>query len=297
VYSISSTGALTAANSGKPFYPDQGIASMDISTDGTLLFTVGDSNEGPLLTEYPLNSSTGLAEQGNPLTYLVSGLTPLVAPATACSIVQTGTPLSQECTVKVSPNNNYVAVTVGGSGLEIIPFGSGGIVTGYTSQEAAPPNASSADFSLAFDQNNYLYVASTSALTSFDGVGGTLTQLQSVAFGTDSTNTRPRSVTVSSNSGFVYTANEGSSTISGFSLPGSGVMTSLGDPTAGPTSVSALGIDSTGDYLLAAGFNTTNGLQVFSISSAGVLTAVGSSAGTETYNTTSPIPVVMALSH
>jgi 6-phosphogluconolactonase len=297
VYSISSTGALSPANNGEPFSNDQGIASMDISPDGTFLFTVGDSSQGPLLTEYPLNSTTGLAEPGTPLTFPASGLTPITALTTVCSIVQSGTPLSQECTVKVSPSSDYVAVAVAGSGFEVFPYSSsGGIPKGYVPQQASPPNAGSADFSLAFDKNNFLYVASTTALTSFDGLGATLTQEKSVAFSTGTSDIRPRSVTVSADSGFVYTANEGSGTISGFSLPGSGVMTALaGSPVVGPANVSALGVDSTGKYLLAAGFGLTNGLQVFNISSTGLLTPGSNTEGTGSDDTA--VPIVMALSH
>jgi 6-phosphogluconolactonase (cycloisomerase 2 family) len=284
VYSIDASGNLTTANSGQAFYTDDGIASMDISPDGAYLFTISNSNLGSILTEYPLNTTTGLPTAGTPPTFPTNG--------TNCSILQSALPYSQECTVKVSPNGDYVAVALGGYGFEVYPYSSSGGIPSTPAPQLSPsPSLQSADFSLAFDSSGYLYVSSTAALTSFGGIGGSAApvQEQTVPYTAGVT---PRSVTVAS--GYVYTANEGNSTISGYSLPGSGVMTSVGADVAGPASVSALGVDSTGKYLIAAGFNGTNGLQVFNITSSGTLTSTGSTEGTGTVTT---IPVVMALSH
>jgi len=297
VYAISSTGALSAANGGQPFFTDQGIASMDISPDGYFLFTVGDSNSGAILTEYPLDPTTGIAQKGTPPIFPALG-TSLVASQTTCSIANSTAPISQECTVKVSPNSDYVAVALAGSGLETYPDSggsTGGIPSGYAVQTVAPPGGF-ADFSLAFDTNEYLYVASTNDLTSYTGPGN-LTQDDQYTYPLFSANTyvKARAVTVSA-AGYVYTANENAGTISVFSLPGSGVITAQGTVT-GPTNVSALGIDSTGDYLVAAGYNTTSGLQVFSISSSGALTAVGTPEPTAASGGTTLVPVVMALTH
>jgi len=204
-----------------------------------------------------------------------------------------GTPLSQQCTVKVSPNEDYVAVALGGYGFEVFPDTgtSPGGITSTVGQLSPSPSSLSGDYSLAFDTNLNLYVASTTALTPFGSLNGTPVAGTAITYAGGVT---PRSVTVSANS--VYTANEGNGTISGFSFSTTGVLTAIaGTPIAGPTNVSALGIDSTGGYLVAAGYGTTNGLQVFSISSTGALTATGTSAGTASDATT--VPVVMALSH
>jgi 6-phosphogluconolactonase (cycloisomerase 2 family) len=258
---------------------------MDISPDGHYLYTLSTSAiSGVVLSQYQIDTTTGLPTVDTPTTLLTAG--------TSCSILQSNVPLSQECTVKVSPNGNYVALALGGYGFQVYPYTSTGGVSN-TSQLSPSPSLTSADFSLAFDTNNYLYVSSTTALTSFGGLGGTAApvQEQSVAYAAGVT---PRSVTVASGAGYVYTANEGNSTISGYSLPGSGVMTSLGSAIVGPTDVSALGVDSTGKYLVAAGFSVTNGLQIFNITSSGTLTATGSTEGTGSVTT---VPTVMALSH
>ena len=109
VYAISSTGTLTVANGGKPVSNDQGISSMDISPDGGYLFTVSTStNAGVILTEYVIDKTTGLPTVG---TTTISTL------GTTCAIATGATPLSQQCTVKVSPSENFVAVALGSYGL------------------------------------------------------------------------------------------------------------------------------------------------------------------------------------
>ncbi len=285
VYTISSTGALTLANNGNPFYTDNGISSMDISPDGNFLYTLSTSNTaGVILSQYSIDKTTGLPTVDTPTTIPTLG--------TNCTIVTTVLPLSQQCTVKVSPNENYVAVALGSYGFEVFPYTSSGGVT-LTAQLSPSPSLQSADFSLAFDKNNYLYVASTVALTPFSGLGGTSAPVAGTAI-TFPGGVTPRSVTVSSNSSYVYTANEGNGTISGYSLSGTGALTTVGTAVAGPASVSALGVDSTGDYLVAAGYSATNGLQIFNITSTGALTAAGTTVGT---NTDLTIPTVIALSH
>jgi 6-phosphogluconolactonase len=285
VYSIGSTGALTAANGGKPFFTDQGIASMDISADGNYLYTVGTSTTaGAILNQYSIDKTTGLATNDTPSTLITEG--------TTCAIVTAKTPLSQQCTVKVSPNEDYVAVALGSYGFEVYPYTSSGGVTN-TPQLSPSPSDQSADFSLAWDKNNNLYVASTVALTPFTGIGGTGAPVAGTPITYGGTET-PRSVTVSANSGFVYTADEGEAEISGFSVTTSGVLTALPAPFIGPTDISALGVDSTGAYMVAAGISSNNGLELFNITSTGDLTSAGITFPTGTDTT---VPMVIALSH
>jgi 6-phosphogluconolactonase len=290
VYTISSAGALTPANNGNPLVDDDTISSMDISPDGNFLFTVGTTTTlGTIVSEYELDTSTGLFVAGNPATFLT--------PTTDCSIVTGVTPLSQHCTIKVSPNGDYVGVALGGYGFEVYPYSSAKGIPGTPGPQLSPSTSTgSGDFSLAFDKNNYVYVASTSALTSYGGLGATGAPspvLENAQAYTGTVAPRPRAVTLSTNGSYVYTANEGNGTISGFSLSGAGVMTPLG-AVPGPTSVSALGADSSGKYLVAAGYNAINGVQVFNITSTGALSSAGSVDGTGVDLT---VPTVMALSH
>jgi 6-phosphogluconolactonase (cycloisomerase 2 family) len=99
---------------------------------------------------------------------------------------------------------------------------------------------------------------------------------------------------LSNDDDFVYTANEGNGTVSAWSIGTSGALTAVsGAPFTGPTSVSALGVDKSGSYLVAAGYSASSGVQLFSIGTTGALTAAAS-AGTGTSTT---YPVVLAMSH
>jgi hypothetical protein len=92
---------------------------------------------------------------------------------------------------------------------------------------------------------------------------------------------------------YAYVGNLADGTISGFPR-GTGTLTAVtGSPFSAPSDISALGRDNSGSYLLAAGYNTTNGIELYSIGSSGGLTAL---ATTGTGATTS-YPVVMALTH
>jgi hypothetical protein len=66
-----------------------------------------------------------------------------------------------------------------------------------------------------------------------------------------------------------------------------------GSPFNGPTNVIALGLASNGGNLLASGYNTTNGLQLFTIGSGGAIT-LAASTGTAA---STIIPAAVAMSH
>ncbi len=74
------------------------------------------------------------------------------------------------------------------------------------------------------------------------------------------------------------------------------VLTALvNSPYAAPASVGALAIDSTGAYLIAAGYNATSGIQLYSVGSAGALTpSVSAIAGS---GTVGAIPTEIAVTH
>ena len=75
--------------------------------------------------------------------------------------------------------------------------------------------------------------------------------------------------------------------------PGAAVAAAAVADKDAPTGVGAIGRDSSGDYLVAAGYNATGGIQLFSIGSGGALSSIGSQAS----GITTSVPVVMALTH
>lgn len=280
LYSIGSGGALTVANGGSPLVADQ-IASMDISPDGNFLFTV--SNTGLSMTEYKVNTSTGA----------LTLATAVVLPGLSCSL--TGSPASQSCTVKVSPSGAFVVVSLGTAGDTIFPYSStAGLTTGgFTLIPSGTTTAApTGDFSVALDKNNFAYIARTSKLAVYSIASTGAATLESSA--SYSNSAVPRSVALSNSYNFVYTANEGASTISEFGIGSSGALSQLsGSPISGPTNVSALGVDKTGSYLVAAGYNGSSGVQLFTIGTNGAL-SLKASAGS---GTSTAYPAVLAMTH
>jgi len=97
------------------------------------------------------------------------------------------------------------------------------------------------------------------------------------------------------NKSSVYVANQRSGTISAFSIAGTGALTNLaGSPYDSVTSASVLGVDNSGKYLLALGYDKNIGLQMYAIGAGGGLTPVLSNVATGTVTT---VPAVMALTH
>ncbi len=283
LYTISSSGVLSGSSSPQLNVSTGSMSSMDISPDGKFLFVMDGS--GFLLSEYQLNTSTG-ALTGPAATFSTPGI--------SCTVA--GTPVSQTCTVAVSPGGNYVAVALNTVGTIVYPYSSASGITSaaYTASIPCCSNVASpsGDYSLAFDKNSYLYIARTAALSSYGTVGtNPPTYEGSVTYNSGVT---PRSVTLSTGYNYIFTANEGASTISSFGLSGAAQLAAVvGSPFNGPTNVSALGVDNSGTYLTAAGYNSTTGLQLFKLSS-GALGSAVASAGTGT-NTT--YPALVALTH
>jgi len=89
------------------------------------------------------------------------------------------------------------------------------------------------------------------------------------------TGTMPVSLCLDAGGKFLYTANQGSNDVSGFSIQSSGALTPLsGLPVAAGTSPSAVTTDSAGNFLFVAN-RDSNTISVFSIDSSGALKQVG----------------------
>lgn len=281
MWTINSSGQLTVGNSGNALVTAQ-VASMDISPDGNYLFTVDVL--GTALTEYQINSTTGLLTQVASFALL---------PNAICAA--TGSPIAQTCTVKVAPSGQFVVAALGSAGDIIYPYSSTSGITSTTATQIPSGSTSSnptGDYSVALDKNNYVYIARTAAIAvySLDSSGNPTLQ-SSQAY---SASTVARWVTLSTNYSWVYTANIGAGNISGYSIGSTGGLSSLsGSPFTGPTNVSALGVDKSGTYMVAVGYNGTSGVQLFTVGSTGSLTLT-TSAGT---GTSTAYPAILAMSH
>jgi 6-phosphogluconolactonase (cycloisomerase 2 family) len=284
LYKIGSDGALTAGNSGTILANDE-VSSMDISPDGGYLFTV--NADGLTMNEYTVNTTTGLLQLA----------TTVSLPGVTCALeAGTDTPLSQSCTVKVAPSGSFVIVALGTAGDAVFSYSSSSGLTSASPisviSSGTTTGSPTGDFSLVLDANNYAYIARTNALAVYAiSSTGSATQQDTKSY---SSGTVPRSVVLSSNGDYVYTANEGASTISEYGIGAGGVLTQLtGSPVAAPTNVSALGADNSGNYLVAAGYGASAGVRLFSIGSSGALTQIDSAAS----GAATSSPAVLALTH
>lgn len=281
LYTIDSTGQLSGPSGGGVLIGGV-LSSMDISPDGNYLFAV--SNSGTLMSEYQVNTSTGG----------LSLVTSFTLPGTTCALA--GSVISQTCSVKVSPNGYYVAVSLGTAGTVIYPYtSSSGITTaGYSLIPSGSTTGSpSGDYSVTLDSTSRVYIARTNALSVWQ-ISDSAGDAAEVANATYNSGVIPRSVVLSNNDADVYTANEGAGTISAYSIGSNGALTVVsGAPFAGPSDVSALGVDKSGSYMVAAGYNSSSGVQLFSISSTGALTLAASTGS----GTSTAYPVVLAMTH
>lgn len=282
LYSISSTGALTAANSGSVLIGDQ-ISSIAISPDGGWLFSLNVT--GLILSEYQVNTSTGS----------LALATTFSLPGVGCVASAGGTtPSTQTCAITAGPSGNYVAAALGTAGTVIFPYASssGLSATGSTLISTGSSTASpSGDFAVTLDKNNYAYIARTNTLAVYAPSSGAAT-LQATA--TFALGTVPRSPLLNSSYNYVYIADEGVSAVSGFGIGASGTLAEVtGSPFSAPASVAALGADNSGKYVIAAGYDGTSGIQLFTIGTGGGLTLTGSTAS----GTSLTIPAILAFSH
>jgi 6-phosphogluconolactonase (cycloisomerase 2 family) len=281
LFSINSTtGALSVANGGNVLISSL-VSSMDISPDGNFLFVIDAL--GTSLTEYQIASGTGL----------LSLAATLAIPPTTC--VAVGSPVVQSCSVKVAPSGQFVVAALGTAGDIIYPYSSASGITntsGTTISSGSSTNNPTGDYSVALDKNNFAYIARTAALAvySLDASGNpTLKSTQTFDAGNVA-----RSVALSASYSYVYTANIGTSNISGYGINTTGSLAAIsGSPFPGPTNVSAIGADKSGKYMVAAGYDGSSGVQLFSIGTTGALTLVTSAGSGTSLNS----PAILALSH
>ena len=269
-YSIETGGALNILSSGAPLVTESAV-SLAVSPDGNWLFVL-DANS-LILNEYSINTSTGA------LTYATfAAITPGAGSTGNTSI-----------DVAVAPSGDYVAVALGTGGLQTFTFDTTtGILT--PQNPLAPANTQTGIYAVAIDANNYLYAAATNGLAVFSATtAGVPTALKTYTAGAG-----PRSVAINKASTFVYVGNKTDGTITAYSIGTNAVLTAIsGSPFTAPTSIGALAIDNTGDYLIASGYNTSTGIELFSIGTTGALT----SSGTAGSGATSSVVSAIATTH
>ncbi|WP_263372611.1 lactonase family protein [Granulicella cerasi] len=273
-YVLSSAGV---PSSGTAQYT-QNYSQVDlaISPDGNWLFSVDSSTStSPELYVYSFGTSGALS---------LTAAIPLTD-STGYTIVPKQ--------IRVSPDNTYVAVAMGSGGVEVFPFTTSSGTLGNPNYVNTQSSADG-DNAITWDGSHNLYIARSTNATTYSVLvyaAASNTVTTSVP-STYLTGTSPSALAFSSGYGYLYAANKGDSTISIFSQS-SGALTSVGTVNA-PSSVSSLTLDKSTSYLVASGYNSSAGLEVFLIGSSGGLTLQST---TESTGTSTSIAPALAATH
>ena len=275
-YTISSTGALAIANSGSAVgSASTGSSSMDVSPDGNWLFVL--DSVGLVLYQFPITPSTGL-----------------LGSAASFAISTTGTATPQS--VRVSPNGNYVAASLGTDGTIVFPYSSSSGIGSQSFASLSTGSTAVGDFALTMDTNNYLYVARTTgpAVYLLTTPSSNVVSATSISQSSLTNGNGPHSIALSSSSGsVVYVGNLTDGTVSAYGAS-SGKLANVS--TAGynaPTNVDSLARDNSAKYIIAAGYNSSSGIQLYTIGSTGALSSSAAAAS----GTSTGVPALVAVTH
>ena len=251
VYFINSDGSLTTPGTGSQpagvFAP-----AMAVSPDGQWLIVLDGTTQQ--LDIFQINSSTGaLTSVTSPVAY------------------STTSGVWQPSDIRISPDGTLIFAALGTAGDVVFTFNTTtGVAT--SSQSLATGNTATGDFGLAVSpKTTYLYIARSGtnggvAVYSI-GSGGALTPVTGTPFAAGS---GTFSVILDSTGTYVYAANRTDGTISGYTIVPGGTTAGLsltqlnGSPYTSGSGVQALGIDSTGKYLLAAAVGGAPDLTMYS---------------------------------
>ena len=268
------------------YVPDNGSANVDtynIAANGALSYNSSASaGAGSNPLSVAVDTTGGYVYAGSDVTAgtgTVGGytsalgvLTPVAAPYTDGDDPKG---------LVVDPANSLLfAANIYDSTVACYPIGAGGTLGAITTDTFQTGNpATNGPYALAiFPGGGYLYVTDSIADTvtaySYSGCG-TLTQIGvPIAVGT-----APESVAVDSSGKYLYVANSGDATVSGFTINAStGALTSTGAATATGATASAdptaVAIEPSSQYVYVAN-GDSGSITVFKIGAGGVLTIVG----------------------
>jgi 6-phosphogluconolactonase (cycloisomerase 2 family) len=282
-YSIGTNGVLTALNSGAAVSTAQLLPlSMQVDSTGTYLLAASEdlSTTLPEIGVYQIDTATGAltAVTGSPLELAQSG-----------NGSTTGTPANAPNQLYIAPNNSLVYLTLGSGGTEILTFDASTqnlndtqtyikLATGGTGQIGVVANAAS----------TVLYVTEIGVgVRAFTiGSNATLTEISGSPY---KAGTGPTGLTLGQSGDYLYVANKGDNTITGYTVAASGELTVLGSSpynTGGqPLSMT---LDQSTDFLAVANStgNPNLGIYSFDTTTAGKLDAVTNTVSTTAAGTT-----------
>lgn len=233
-YSIGGAGALTLVPAGGVL-AQANFVSLETSPDGNWL--LGLDSVTQTIYVYQIQAATGALVSASVRNYAVPG-----------------GGLARPSSLRISPNGQIVGAALGTGGDVFFTFNT---ATGALSAATAGVSvASGSDNDVFFDlASAFVFVAHTGTVAGASGVASYSVSSAGVlaAVGTLAVSgAAPQTLALDSTGGFLYTANRGDSTISGFTVL-SGQLTPLpSSPYASGKAVTALAIDNSGKYLVAS---------------------------------------------
>ncbi len=284
LYAINSNGTLTAQSNGNAIASTVGIAAMKIDATGSFLIT---ANEGSAsVSVFAIDRTTGALTLGTGSPLALTGGN------------ATGTGTQALNHLLITPNNQFIYVSEGTAGVDILSFNAttGAVIeTGHLNSGNSTTNS---DQGLATDPSSkFLFVTETgvNGVRVFTiGTTGAITELASGS--PFKTGLGPTSVLVDASGSYVYVTNRTDNTISGFVLAASGALTALtGSPFATGANPVDLIEDRSKTYLATANNGGNKDLHVYTFSTAtpGALVA----SATATTGTDPTLPVALAATH
>lgn len=244
-YTINADGTLSVANDGSPVVT--GVSPMAIKVDPSGKFLLA-ADLTPAAYVFSIDASTGLlTTQGNAVP------------------LDTGTVSN----LYITPNGQFVFVSLGTGGVDILTFNSSSGVLSKLNQRLSPKASSNGDLGLSSDPNSkFLFVTETGInsvrVLNINTTGNaTLTEL---ATSPVKTGLGPSQVLVTKDGSYVYVANRTDGTISGFTLAANGALTAIsGSPYATGSAPVDLVEDQSHAYIGVACAGGNPDMQVFTI--------------------------------
>ena len=281
-YSIGTNGVLTALNSGQALSTDQTIpVSMQVDSTGTVLLAASEdlNTTLPEIGVYSIDATTGALSTvtGSPLVLAKSG-----------NGSTTTVPANAANQLYITPNNSLVYLTLGSGGTEVFTFtaSTGGLTDTKTFLNLKSTGTGQVGV-IANSTSSVLYISEIGTGVRALGIGtnGALTEISGSPF---KTGNGPGGMAFDATGDYLYVANKGDDTISGYSVSASGALTVLASsPFATGSLPLSLTLDQSGKFLAVAndGGDPNLGVYSFDTTTAGKLDLVTNTVGTTAVGT------------
>lgn len=254
-FTVDRTNGVLTEVTGSPFATGTTPAWVAVDPAGRFVYVLnGGSND---ISGYAVNTTSGA------LTAF-SATVPLVA---------------KPLRAIVDPGGHFLYVALGTAGTAVFKIATDGTLT---LTRTVPPTPCAASNDVAVDVNTkFAFIADGATGVCSYAVNGSTGDLSApINNAVIAAGTNPVSVAVGANGKFLFTANQGSDNVSGFTINADGTLTAMsGSPFASGKTPVDVNVDPSGSFVYTANFGA-NTLSIFTISSSTLTTPKSATAGT-----------------